>query len=181
MIWIVIIILITGLMAWTLFGPVIIYLKTEANRYQLMLPGIFKAVIVQADELFQIRGWIFFIPYRFDPFKGSKWRKKRKADHPGKREWLKLQSGNIQMMRSIQMMIDAFRSFRIRKLYLDLDTEDFVLNAWLVPVFSYINTDQIQLNVNFEGTSSLVLDLRTRLGSLLWIFIKNKYKSVFNL
>jgi hypothetical protein len=175
MIWIAVIVLITGLMAWTLFGPVIIYLKTETNRYQLMLPGIFKAVIVQTDELFHIRGWIFFIPYRFDPFTGSKWRKKRKAGHPDERKWPELRSGNIQMM------IDAFRSFRIRKLHLDLDTEDFVLNAWLVPAFTLINTDQIQLKVNFEGTSSLVLDLRTRLGSLLWIFIKNKYKSVFNL
>ena len=175
MIWIIIIILITGLMAWTLFGPVIIYLKTETNRYQLVLPGIFKAAIVQTEDLFQIRGWIFFIPYRFDPFTGSKWRKKRKVHQPREKEGLKLRAGNIQMM------IDAFRSFRIRKLHLDLDTEDFVLNAWLVPAFTLINSDQIQLKVNFEGISSLVLDLRTRLGSLLWIFIKDKYKSVFNL
>ena len=115
------------------------------------------------------RRWMSF------SFLKVKWRKKRKVHQPREKEGLKLRAGNIQMM------IDAFRSFRIRKLHLDLDTEDFVLNAWLVPAFTLINSDQIQLKVNFEGISSLVLDLRTRLGSLLWIFIKNKYKSVFNL
>jgi len=70
------------------------------------------------------------------------------------------------------MIPDWIRLFRIRKLHLDLDTDDTIMNAWLVPVFSIVNTQNIQVRVNFEGISSLTLDLRTRLGSLLWIFIR---------
>ena len=62
---------------------------------------------------------------------------------------------------------------------LDIDTDDFMLNAWLVPAFSFINSENIQMRVNFHGTSSLVLDLRTRLGLLLWTVIRNKYRSFF--
>ena len=73
----------------------------------------------------------------------------------------------------MQILPDLIRSFRIRNLHLDLDTEDFILNAWLIPVFSIINNENIRMRVNFEGSSSLALDLRTRLGTLLWIFIKS--------
>ena len=72
------------------------------------------------------------------------------------------------------------RSIRIRKLLLDIDTDDFMLNAWLVPAFSMVNSGNIQMKVNFEGTSSLILDLRARIGTLLWIVVTNKYKSLLN-
>ena len=175
MLWIIIILLFISLLVWALLGPVIIYLKTEANRYQLVLPGIFKAVLVPTEELFHIRGWIFFIPYRFDPFSERKGKNKKKVEQPKKKKGLKLRSKNIQMI------IESVRSFRIRKLHLDLDSDDFILNAWLLPAFSFINTENIQMRVNFEGTSSLMLDLRTQMGSLLWIVIRNKYRSFFNL
>jgi hypothetical protein len=176
MIWIIIISLFVAFLLWLLLAPVVIWLNTDTNHYQIALPGIFKAVVVPNAELFHIRGWVFFIPYKFDPFRMKKKKKKKKSDKPviKKRRPKKL-SGNIQMV------IDAVRSFRIRKLYLDIDTDDFVLNAWLVPVFSSVNSDNIRMRVNFEGTSSLLLDLRVKLGVLLWILIRNKCKSFFNL
>jgi len=73
------------------------------------------------------------------------------------------------------------RSIRIRKLSLEIDTDDFLLNAWLVPLFSSMNSENIQMRVNFEGSSSLFLDLRGRIGNLLWIVISAKYKSFLNL
>ena len=79
------------------------------------------------------------------------------------------------------MISSVIRSMRIRKLSLDFDTDDFLLNAWLVPFFSSMNSENIQLRVNFEGTSSLILDLRARIGTLLWIVISTKYKSFLNL
>jgi len=79
------------------------------------------------------------------------------------------------------MISSVIRSMRIRKLSLEIDTDDFLLNAWLVPFFSSMNSENIQMRVNFEGTSSLILDLRARIGTLLWIVISTKYKSFLNL
>ena len=73
----------------------------------------------------------------------------------------------------MQLLPDLIGLFRIKELQLEIDAEDPILNAWLVPVFSIVNSENIQMRVNFEGSSSLVLDLRTRLGALLWIFIKS--------
>ena len=172
MIWYILISLLLIFLLWLMFIPVILYTNTERNRYLLTLPGIFRAVVVPYEGLFQIRGWIFFIPFKFDLFK-----KRKRKEEPGpkkkkkKRLW---RSGNIRTMKG------ALRAFRIRRLEADIDTDDFTLNAWLVPVFSAVNKDNIHLQVNFEGHQSLLLDLRITLGALLWNIIKAKYKTHIN-
>jgi len=78
-------------------------------------------------------------------------------------------------------MRGAMRAFRIRRLEADIDTDDFTMNAWLVPVFSAVNQENIRLQVNFEGHQSLLLDLRVTLGALLWSIIRTKYRFYINL
>jgi len=170
MFWIIPISVLVATMLWLLFGPVIIFVNTRTGKYHLALPGIFKAAVVPSGEMVRIRGWIFFIPFRFDPF--STGRKKQKK--PGKKKARFSLTGGLAAARNL------LRTFRIRKLHLNIDTEDVVLNARLIPIFSAINTEDIRLQANFEGNASLLLDVRTRLGALLWAFIKTKYKSMLN-
>ncbi|TFH27986.1 MAG: hypothetical protein E4H10_02025 [Bacteroidia bacterium] len=169
MIWYILISLLLVLFLWLLLVPVIIYTNTDRNRYFLTLPGIFRAVVVPSNGLFHIRVWVFFIPFKFNPFEGKKEKRKPKPRVKKKRIW---RSGNIRMMTG------ALRAFRVRRLEADIDTDDFTLNAWLVPVFSAVNGENIRLQVNFEGHQSLLLDLRVTLGALLWTFIKTKYRSI---
>ena len=140
------------------------------NRYLLTLPGVFRAFVIPDKDLFLVKGWIFFVPFRFNPFRVKK-KGKGKARDTRKKKW---RPGNIRMMKG------AVRAFRIKRLEADIDTDDFTLNAWLVPVFSMVNRENVQLQVNFEGHHSLVLDLRVTLGTLLWIIIKTKYISTIN-
>lgn len=171
----IIISLLIAFLLWFLIGPVTLYLDTDTNRYYLALPGIFKAVIVPSPDIFYIRIWIFFIPFRINPLQRKSGIKKKKSRKPRKKWHLKKYTEGRQMIRPI------IRSIRIRKLFLDIDTDDFLLNAWLVPLFSSMNSENIQMRVNFEGSSSLMLDLRTRIGALLWIVISTKYKSLLNI
>jgi hypothetical protein len=157
---------------WIMLVPVILYTNTSRNRYFLSLPGIFKAVVVPEDGLFRIRGWIFFIPFKFNPFeqrrkKGRKKKEKTRTRKKKKRPW---RLSNLRTMRG------ALRSFRIKRLEADIDTDDFTLNAWLVPVFSAVNGENVHLQVNFEGHQSLLMDLRVTLGSILWNIIRAKYR-----
>jgi len=168
MIWFILISLFFIFLLWLLFVPVIIYTNTHRNRYLVTLPGIFRALVVPENGLFQIRGWILFIPFKFKPFKPKK---KKETEKPRKKKKIKWRSGNIQMLRG------ALRAFRIKRLEADIDTDDFTLNAWLVPAFSMVNGENIRLQVNFVGHQSLVLDLRVTLGALLWTIILTKYKS----
>ena len=192
MIGIILIFIFGSLLAWLIAGPVILYLDTERGDYRLSLPGIIRVALVPSEKIFDLRVRIFFIPLRFNPFSpGKAWGRKKagtkeekpekgdkKEGEPSRKKrkaaFLKIKRGSLRMGR------DVLRAIRIRKLRLDLDTEDFILNAWLVPAFTMVNDGNIRMTVNFEGRASLLLDLRTRLGSLAWIYIKNQYRSMFN-
>ncbi len=174
MFWYILIAFILFTMAWILWVPIIIFVNTESKRYSLALPGIFHARVVPAAELFAIRGSIFFIPYRFNPFKNRPGKKKveKKKDGEKKRRF-KAQEG-LSLGRNIM------HALRIRKLHLDIDTDDYSLNAWLIPVFSAVNSENIRLKANFEGNASMLLDLRTSIGALIWAFLKSKYNLMSN-
>jgi hypothetical protein len=174
MVWYSLLILFLLFLLWLLLGPVIIFVDTTSKRYHITLPGIFRAMAVPSEELFQVKGWILFIPYRFNPFKKRNRKRKQKDPVRKKKKKFKVPRGGVGMAR------DAIRTIRIRKLDLNIDTDDFLLNAWLVPAFSFVNGPNSRLRVNFEGDSTLLLDMRIRLGALLWAFIRNRYKLFIN-
>ena len=165
MIWYILILLLVLLLTWLLLGPVILRLNTDLNQYQLMLPGVIKASVIHSQDLAYIRGWIFFIPFRIDlsKLKMGRGKKDKKRKKTGKR------TGSIRMIKSVP------GAFQVRRLWLDVDTDDFMLNVWLIPAFSALNNNRnIRMQVNFEGQLIMDLDLRTRIVSLLWIVIKNR-------
>ena len=169
MIWYILITLFIILLTWIILGPVILRMNTDRKQYQLMLPGVIKATVVPSEELFQIRGWIFFVPFRLDPSKLRRWKGKNRGEKVKKRKKARKRSGNIRMIKSIP---DAFQ---IRRLWLNLDTDDYMMNVWLIPAFSALNNNRnIRMQVNFEGHLIMDLDLRTRIVSLLWTVIKNR-------
>ncbi len=167
MIWYILILLFCLLLVWMLLGPVIIFLDTGSNQYRISLPGVVTLMVVANGDQILIRGWIFFVPFKFDPFKKRKQTKKKDPARTVTKK-SKKRSASIRMFRKV------VAAFRIRKLLLDIDTDDVLLNAWLVPAFSMVNSAQIQMQVNFEGTAYLHLDLRTRIGAILWILFKNR-------
>ncbi|MFZ5941267.1 MAG: hypothetical protein ACOYXB_11920 [Bacteroidota bacterium] len=152
------------LLTWTLFGPVMLQVNTERGLYRFSLPGVFSARIISRGEKYYLRVWIFFIPLRIDPFKAG-----GRISSPDKKEKKeKKRKGRISLSRMWQKVK---RAIRIRRLELDLDTDDFPLNAQLVPVFSALSGRNTDLRVNFEGRLFLRLDLRTRIAAILWMYL----------
>jgi len=158
--------LIIILLLWMMFVPVIIFINTDRDRYLLTLPGIFRAVLVPTPDFFYIRLWVFFLPIKIDPLKIKK-RKKGKAENQ-----VKSKKKSSKRFGNINIIQPAIQTFRIRKLWLDIDSNDFLLNAALVPAFSMVNHGNILMQVNFDGNLFLHLETRARIGSLLWILFK---------
>jgi len=152
------------LLIWVLFGPVMLLIDTEKKRYLFTLPGVLSARVISREDLFYIRMWIFFLPFKIDPFKVGR-RPSSSSEITGKEK--KSRSRRISPVRFMQK---AGQAIRIRRLDLDLDTDDFPLNARLVPVFSALSGRNRDLRVNFEGKMYLHLDLRTRIAALLWMY-----------
>jgi len=147
--------------------------------YFFSLPGIFKASIVTSADFFKIRGRVFFVPFTYDPFlrKTDHEKKKKEADKPAKKKKAEKTKKSGKISGNLRLMKNMMGSFSIRRLELNIDTDDFILNAWLIPVFSAVNSNNIQLRANFEGHTTFLFDMRFRLGALLWIYVINKIRS----
>jgi len=161
-------------LVWILLAPVIILVNSENKRYSLALPGVFHARLVPSTEPFSIRGSVFFFPYHINPFKTRRRKTREKDEKPRRKKKSYKPSEGLNLGRNM------LHALKIRKLHLDIDTDDYTLNAWLIPVFSVVSSENIRLQANFEGNVSLLLDLRTRIGALIWAFLKSKYKSSTN-
>ena len=175
MIWYILIALICILLLWILLGPLVLTLDTSRDLYRFMLPGVVSLALLPAEGFFRIRGWIFFVPFRIDPLKMGKSRKRGKKRNKGE-EQTDNDKKKEKKQRDRQKGLESMKKFRkvagavrVRRLELDIDTDDYQLNAWLVPAFAAVNSyKNVQMQVNFEGNLSMHLDVRTRIGAILW-------------
>lgn len=181
MFWIIFISILSATLLWILLAPVILYLDTPRQQYRLALPGILSVAVVPSDEIFHLRIRAFLVPFKIHPFRPRKKRsKKRDADSIQKEGKARKKKGIRDLFSNMELGKKMLGTIRIRKLYLDLDTDDFMLNTWLVPAFSMVNNEHIHLQANFEGRASLVMDARTSLGSICWTMAKYKYNTMLN-
>jgi hypothetical protein len=169
MVLLIIISIILLLILWTIFAPLILKVNTSSGYYSMGIPGIFKIRLIMDEDLFHLRARIFFIPFSIHPFRTVQ-RERKKEKTVTKR-----MKGNLA--QRLKALKELLMSFRVKHLYLDIDTEDVLMNAYLVPVFLFMRTDRIQCCANYEERNLLILDLRNRLANFIWIGIKYLYRS----
>lgn len=147
-----------------LFSPIVVYIDTEKNRYVVtQFPVICFSIRVEQNFLtphFKLLG--LNIPIT----------KKEKAQPPPKTK----QTKSSKFKKSIHawrfLAENMMRSFTLKKFVLDLDTDDVVLNAQLVPLFLFASGGLRTLTTNFNGRVYLHLHLQNHPARLLWIFIQ---------
>ena len=171
-IWIIISFIIL-LIFWVLFAPVILLVNTDTGKYSLRVPGLFELALISDEELPLLRLRILFISFRIDPLRYAGNRTEKISGVIG--------TGVRNLATRMKSFNEFIKSFRIRILYVDIDTGDIVWNSFMVPVLMAIRTRKYQLYVNNEERYSLKLDLRNRLANLLWIGIKYQYRSIVKL
>lgn len=66
----------------------------------------------------------------------------------------------------------VLRTFKVQRCVLWLDTDDYVQNAWLYPVFGLWNHRRIRVVVNFLGKNDLALLVQNSLGRMVWAALK---------
>jgi hypothetical protein len=65
----------------------------------------------------------------------------------------------------------CLRSLSLRKLIMDLDTGDVVLNAQMAPVMFFLSGNNVALSTNFNGRMYLYSEIELRLNKLLWTWV----------
>ena len=174
--WVIILIIIVFI-AWLLITPLVININTLEKQYFISLKGLFKLKLEFTGDFFKIRIWTPVWTSLIDPQEPKKKKpKKEKKEKKKKKKKRKTPQENLTLINVIlKIMKLTFNSFELKRLSANLDTENYVLNAQLIPVFGFINKGNINLNINFTGNYSLILILQNRIGKFVIIGLKFLY------
>ena len=172
MLWFIIIGILLILLCWLLFAPIFLYINTDEKRYMAGLTGILNLrLIPDEDQIFFLRMRVVFIKINFYPFK----QKEKKTKAIFKRKGSK-KKRKIPGRRTIWLMMKIFRkiikSSRLKTLYLNIDTEDVISNAYLIPIFAGLHRNNINLSVNYAGNVEMIINVENNIFHMLIVTIQ---------
>jgi len=135
--------------------PIVLCIDTNTNQYYIQLQGLAKASIeAHEKEIVRIKLNIFFSKYYFYPLKNLGSDKPKKIEG-NKKEKEKKGIGFVQSIRIL-------KAFKVKRLLLNIDTGDCILNAKLYPVFALLNFSVGTFRVNFNNQNSMELRMLSR-------------------
>ncbi len=67
----------------------------------------------------------------------------------------------------------VLKSFQCERLELDVDTDDYIINAYLYPVLQFLSLRfQKPLSINFRGETTIEIVISNKIGKILYAFWK---------
>ena len=171
----VIILGLLGVVVWLLLAPMVICVDTQEKICYAGIPGLKVVLILEGWEKLKVKVELPFFSFYIKKRKGKP--KSRKSDRTKEKKVASTRRPPVTTF--VHLAWRMMRTFKIRALRLTMDTDDYVLNAQLVPIFFGLSRGNVQLNTNFQGQWGLHLELENRLARLLktlWpFFIKHKF------
>jgi hypothetical protein len=158
------------IICWLLFMPIVVNVNTDRAVYEVYQRGTVRFWLTSE---FQPRIQVLGISV---PIQSTKKRDTKKSGHKPRKPSSKRQPISWLKVRALSNRI--LKSITIRWFQLDMDTDDVVLNAKLVPVFAWLSRGPVQLTTNFQGRVFAVLRAEVKVYSIGWalllFFTKNK-------
>lgn len=175
MIWILLIFfLILLLLLWL---PLEVLVDTEEDLYMARWRGIFALRTTPESGKWRIFYRVLFWEKEYIFSKKTP----KKVETAPKKEKKPAKKRKRPSLKFLGILFrQLLKALHFKKLYINLDTDDYVLNAWLYPVFWAGSTHNRQLLINFRGQQEAALHLQTRLITLSGAALRAyfKYRSV---
>jgi hypothetical protein len=177
MAWIIILLIVVFLVIVLLIMPIHLRINTDADY--IPEPDLFRLDIdLNGENLITVLLYVFFVRFTWHPFK-MKIRQPDKTVASKRTNRFDLLNWN-QLKFFIRVAWQSIKKSRLRKLYLDLDTRNVIINANLYPVFELMNDrPRVNLNINYSGNFALSLDLQDNLWNVIRIVLSNLLKRSF--
>lgn len=149
---------------YLLFMPIILLIDTTSNQYYIQIQGLLKASLeAHKEELIRIKLTVFFLKFYFYPLKNTGSKKKPKTVV----NKVKKRGRTVNFQTGIRLL----KSFKIKKLLIDIDTGNWILNAKLYPLIVLLKNYIGNINVNFQGRNQLILCIQNRPINIIKSFI----------
>lgn len=156
--------------------PFRVEIDTTREIFEAKWLGIFGIRAVPEAEKWRLFFRIFFFEKEWFPEKGSP---KKGRREPSKKSASKKKKPPFSLRQMWQLAKNMFRAVQVKHLKINWDTDDFVQNAWLFPLFQFMSRGNRQLSINFLGRQELAILLQTRLGLLAWAFLQTFFHTKF--
>lgn len=145
-----------------LFSHVIIRVNTQQNLYQLSW-GLARVQFIPATD-----GGYFQVRYAFWHWEFPLLKLLAKPSSPKKPETKgKMARKKGTGFFSFRRLRRVMRTFKLRFFYLDVDTDDFVYNAYWYPLFRVLSSPTRKLNINFAGRNRCAFEVHNRVYDVL--------------
>ena len=163
-----------AIISWLLVAPLQLQIDTQANHYQLVWKSIGYGKLVMYPEKLGIKLKILFWNLEWQLFPAQ-----RKKQSGPKSESQPPASRDEKKRRRPSLPIRAMlRTFEVKRLRLHIDTDDFIINSYLYPVFYFLNRNREErdLRINYQGEALFQLIVENRLYRLLFAFVRSQFR-----
>ena len=168
------------LISWLLWARLVVCVNSYQRRYFVSFGGLITVKPVSNDQEFLLEVKLPFYRFQVDPFeKRSEKSKAKKKDKPATKKKSPREKGRqLNFAFYLKAGIDALKTFTVKRLKLDVDTGDFVLNAKLTPVVVLLSRGPAEVQVNYMGRTDIWIEIEhqlVRLVPLVIRFVRKKY------
>lgn len=134
------------------------------NQYIVRIWGLAKVALEGHEtEFLRIKLNTLFTRFYFYPLRKKKEEQKKKIEAKSRKK------RNIKS--NFKSGLQVLKSFKVKKLLLDIDTGNCIQNAKLYPAFAFLNHYVGTFQINFEGRVNMVLHLQSRPVNIIKSFI----------
>ena len=150
-------------LGWLLIAPLRLSADSALGAIQLTWWGLGSAGLFLTHDDLTLRFRVFFWKKEVNPLQWAPSKKNKKKTK---------KKSKSRMPMSFRKIKRLLRTFTIRECRLDLDTDNYTLNAWLYPVLHFLNRHDRQLRINFEGRFYCRVVIENRGYRLLWALLQ---------
>lgn len=165
--WLILIIL-SLVLFFLLFTPLLILVDSESGYYEIRWFGIAKVNLEFGESAMLAHLKIFLWEKEIDLLQlpGKKSKKKVKEKKQGEKK------KSIGPGRIFKKTMALLQSFRIQYFYLDTDTGNYLLNAWLYPLAELITYKKKTFRINFMEQFRWKMKITNNLFRIIIALIK---------
>lgn len=149
-----------------LLARIVLHIDTQRGIFRVSVGRVFRFDLEWLDmvpqPVIRVFWWEWRPPFGVSPEKKPEKKKKRRA------------KGNTPASARLRLVTGVLGSFRLKRFELDLDTDDYVLNAQLYPVNHLVWGERAHININWQNENRLLLVLESRVGRILYRIVKTK-------
>lgn len=157
-----IIILVAGASVYLLYGPLIIEADSRQEYYGIRLLGIGGANLIMEESKIGIRLNILGINKNIFPGdKKERVQKQKKEAKPRQ----------FSVKKALPKVTAVIRSFEVKYFYMNIDTGNYVMNAFFYPLAEVLSRESHRVRINFHGEVELRLKIVNSLQRMLRAFL----------